>query len=173
MPEWGTSATAEFARLDREQSPARGSAGGDAGGHRPDAVGARREQAERHHDRVARALRGHARLADELVVPERAGHQVEQVRADQGLLLAEVSLARLADRAHAELVVEDQEGRRLARQRVARAGEDHPHPAAGADALAQLRPARWILSRMAAARAETDRLRPPAPGRSPRPVDPD
>ena len=31
----------------------------------------------------------HARLADELVVPERARDQIEEPRADQGLLLAE------------------------------------------------------------------------------------
>ena len=121
---------------------------------------------------VAGALGGDARLADELVVAERAGDQVEQGRADQRLLLAEEALAGLAHRAHPELVVEDQEGGRLAGQRVARAAQDHAHAAAVADALAELRAARRVLRGMAAARAEPDRLGPTLPSRRPRPVDP-
>src|SRR5215210_2305447 len=74
------------------------------------------------HDRcVAWALGGDGCLTDELVVAERARDQVEQPAADQALLLAEIALCGLAHGAHPELVVEDQEGGRLTRHRVARA----------------------------------------------------
>src|ERR687898_629234 len=168
----GSLAAAELARLDREQRGSRRAARGGPGGHRADRVGGRLAQAQRHDDRVAGPLRGDGGLADELVVPERASDQVEQVGADQCLLLAKKALAGLTHRAHAQLIVEDQEGGGRARQRLLRAAQDHPHPAAPAHALAQLRAPRRVLRRVAAARAESNRLRPTLAGRSPRPVNP-
>ena len=88
------------------------------------------------------------------------------------LLLAEEALAGLADRADPQLVVENQEGGGLAGQGVARAVQHHAHAAPVAYALAELGMARRVLGRMAAPRAEPDRLGPPLPHRRPRPINP-
>src|ERR687898_561529 len=166
----GSLAAAELSRLYRWRGGRGRAARGDAGGHRADRVGGRLAQAERQDDRVAGPLRGDGGLADELVVTERARHQVEQAGADQCLLLAEKALAGLTNGAHAELVVEYHERGGRARQRLLRAAQDHAHAAAPADALAHLRAPRRVLRGVAAARAESDRLRPTLAGRSPRPI---
>ena len=132
----------------------------------------RPDEPDRHDGGVARALGGGARLASELIVSERTRHEIQEPRPDQGPLLPEVALARLADRAHPELVVEDEEGGGLAGEGVARAAQDHPHAAAVAHALPQLGMPRRILRRVAAAGAEPDRLGPALPNWRPRPIDP-
>src|SRR5688500_393251 len=146
----------ELARLDGEEGGARRAAGRDPSGQGSDLAGrrARRGQSYRHDGRVAGALRGDGDVARELVVAERTCQEVEHVRPDQLLLLAEEALAGLAHGAHLELVVEDQEGGGLARQGVARAAEDQPHAAAVAYALAKLGMPRRVLRGVPAARAE-------------------
>ena len=166
-------AAAELARLDGEEGRPRRPAGGDPRRHRADAVGQLGASSRR-----GITIGSQGRWAATLALrtswssPSGLVTRSSRLEPDKRLLLAEKELAGLAHRGHPELVVEDQERGRLAGQRVARAGEDHAHAAARADALAQLRPARRILRGMAAARAETDRLGPTIPSRSPRPVNP-
>src|SRR5215210_7406670 len=168
-----TSAPPELARLDGEKGGARRAACGDPRGHHPDAGGSPRSDQPNGHDRrVAWPLSGDRRLADELIVPERTRDEVQEPRPDHRVLLAEEALAGLAHRAYPQLVVKDEEGGRRAGQGVALAVQDHAHAAPVADALAQLRVPRRILGRVAAVRAEPDRLRAPFPNWRPRPINP-
>src|SRR5919108_1905711 len=168
------SAAAEVARFDREEGPSRRTAGGDAPSHRSHLAGPLRGKPDRQHHGIAGTLRGHAGVARELVVAHRACKQIEQRSSNHPRLGSEDLLSRLAHRAHLELVSENQEGGRLAGKRVARAGEDHPHAAAFADAAPQVRTPRRLLRGMTAAGAEANRPRPPLSRRSgPCAVDPD